>query len=135
MSENEDLIRTAYEAYARGDVAAMLAVVHQDLQWTYLDPTFTDPGPQTGRGRDQLEVGLRRLAKRGLKTQIEEIAGHDDKVLAVLRTPGADQFRARQTGDLNFDVFTIRDGLVVELRGCRDRAQAMAVLYPEPASA
>jgi len=125
---NENLIRTAYEAYASGDVAGMLEVVDPDLDWTYLDPAFPDPDPQTCHGRDQLEAGLRRQAQRGLTSQIEEIFGHDDKVLVTIRTPGADQFRARQTGDLNFDVFTIRDGRVVALRACRDRDQALAVL-------
>ena len=46
----------------------------------------------------------------------------------TVRTPGADQFRARQTGDLNYDVFTVRDGRVVALLACRDRGHALAVL-------
>jgi len=125
---NEELIRTAYEAYSRGDTAAMLAVIDPELEWTYLDPTFTDPAPQTCHGRKEFQRGLQRQASRGLKSQIEEIIGHGDKVLVTIRTPGADQFRAMQTGDLNYDVFTIKDGLVVALRACRDRNQALEVL-------
>lgn len=44
-------------------------------------------------------------------------------MLVTVRTPGADQFR-----DLNYDVFTVRDGRIVALRACRDRGQALAVL-------
>ncbi len=127
-TENENLIRGAYEAYARGDLTAMLAVVDPDLEWTFLDPAFPHPDPQTCHGRDQLAEGLRRQARRGLKSQVEEVIGNEDKVLVTVRTPGADQFRARQTGDLNFDVFTVRDGRVIALRACRDRGQALAVL-------
>jgi len=37
-NDNVELIRTAYEAYARGDVVTMLGFVDPDLEWTYLDP-------------------------------------------------------------------------------------------------
>jgi ketosteroid isomerase-like protein len=127
-SENEDLIRGAYDAYARGDLGAMLAVVDPDLEWTYLDPAFPNPEPQTRRGRQRLADGLRQQARRGLKSQVEELIGNEDKVLVTVRTPGADQFKARPTGDLNYDVLTIKDGRIVALRACRDRDQALAVL-------
>jgi ketosteroid isomerase-like protein len=127
-TENENLIRGAYEAYARGDLTAMLAVVDPDLEWTYLDPAFPDPDPQTCHGRNRLADGLRRQARRGLISQVEDVIGNEDKVLVTVRTPGADQFKARPTGDLTYDVVTVRDGRVVALRACRDRGQALAVL-------
>jgi ketosteroid isomerase-like protein len=127
-TENENLIRGAYEAYARGDLGAMLAVVDPDLEWTYLDPSFPNPDPQTCHGRDQLADGLRRQARRGLKSHVEDVIGNQDKVLVTVRTPGADQFKARQTGDLTYDVVTVRDGRIVALRACRDRNQGLAVL-------
>ena len=36
--ENAELIRGAYQAYASGDLAAMLELVDPELEWTYLDP-------------------------------------------------------------------------------------------------
>jgi ketosteroid isomerase-like protein len=125
---NENLIRRAYEAYARGDLTAMLAVVDPDLEWTYLDPAFPNPDPHICHGRAQLADGLRRQARRGLKSHVEDVIGNADKVLVTVRTPGADQYKARPTGDLDYDVLTVRDGRVVALRACRDRAQALAVL-------
>jgi len=128
LNENEDLIRGAYDAYARGDLNAMLAVVDRDLEWTYLDPAFPNPEPQTSRGRDRFADGLRAQTRRGLKSQVEEVIGNEDKVFVSVRTPGADQFKARPTGDLNYEVLTIRDGRIVALRACRNRNQALAVL-------
>jgi ketosteroid isomerase-like protein len=127
-SDSETLIRDAYEAYARGDIATLLDAVDPDLEWTYLDPSQSDPLPQTCHGRKEFEHGLRRQASRGLRSQIEEVVAQGDKVLVTVRTPGADQFRARPTGDLNFDVITVRDGRIVALRACRDREQALALL-------
>jgi hypothetical protein len=43
------------------------------------------------------------------------------------RTPGVDRHRVRPADDQNFLVLTLRQGRVVEMRACRDRAEARAV--------
>jgi ketosteroid isomerase-like protein len=70
---NEALVREAYEAYGRGDVAGMLEFVDPELEWTYLNPAFENPEPETCHGRDELELALERQAGRRLASQIEEI--------------------------------------------------------------
>jgi SnoaL-like domain len=92
-NENVALIRRAYDAYARGDLAAMLEVVDPDLEWTYLDPSLADPQPQVCHGRHELESALARQAGRGLQAQLEEAVGHGDRVMVVVRTPGRPQLR------------------------------------------
>jgi ketosteroid isomerase-like protein len=124
-NQNVELIRRAYDAYARGDLAVMLEVVDPDLEWTYLDPGLEDPQPQICHGRHELEAALARQAERGLRAQLEEAVGHGDRVMVVVRTPGVDAYRVRQADDRNFDVFTVRDGRVVALRACRDRQEAL----------
>jgi ketosteroid isomerase-like protein len=57
-NENEALIRTAYDAYSRGDITAMLAIVDAELEWTYLDPSLADPQPQICHGGGELEAAL-----------------------------------------------------------------------------
>ena len=52
---NEALVREAYEATSRGNVAGMLEFVDPDLEWTYLDPAFESPEPETCHGREQLQ--------------------------------------------------------------------------------
>ena len=47
---NEALVREAYEAYGRGDVAGMLEFVDPELEWTYLNPAFENPEPETCHG-------------------------------------------------------------------------------------
>jgi ketosteroid isomerase-like protein len=122
--ENEILVRAAYEAYDRGDMTAMLALVHPDLEWTYLDPAFADPEPQTCHGRHQLMQALGRQALGGLTSHIEEITSRGDKVLVVLHTPGLDQRRAWSAGDRNYLVLTLRQQQVIAMRACRDRDEA-----------
>ena len=124
-NENVALIRRAYDAYARGDLAAMLEVVDPDLEWTYLDPSLADPQPQVCHGRHELESALARQAGRGLRAQLEEAVGHGDRVMVVVRTPGVDAYRVRQADDRNYDVFTVRDGRIVALHACHDRQEAL----------
>ena len=57
--ENAELIRGAYQAYASGDLAAMLELVDPELEWTYLDPALEHPTPQVCHGRHELEQVLR----------------------------------------------------------------------------
>jgi ketosteroid isomerase-like protein len=123
--QNVELIRRAYDAYARGDLATMLEVVDPDLEWTYLDPSLEDPQPQVCHGRHELEAALARQARQGLRAQLEEAVGHGDRVMVVVRTLGVDAYRVRQADDRNYDVFTVRDGRVVALRACRDRQEAL----------
>jgi ketosteroid isomerase-like protein len=121
---NEALVREAYEAYGRGDVAGMMEFVDPELEWTYLDPAFENPEPQTCRGRDQLQWALERQAGQGLVSQIEEIEASGDKVMVVIRTPGLDRLRVRQAGDRNYLVLAVDQQRIIRLRACRDRDEA-----------
>jgi ketosteroid isomerase-like protein len=131
-NENADLIRRAYQAYANGELARMLEFVDPDLEWTYLDPSLEDPQPQLCRGRHELESALERQAERGLRAQLEEVLGHGDRVMAVVRTPGVDAYRVRQADDRNYSVFTVHDGRIVALRDCRDRQEALHLTGIQP---
>jgi ketosteroid isomerase-like protein len=123
-NQNEWIVREAFRAYDRGDVARMMEFVDPDLEWTFLDPTPGDPRPQTCRGRGELEKALRRQAERGLRPEVEQVIAAGDKVMLVMRTPGVDQYRQREADDRTYDVVTVRDGLIVGLCACRDRGEA-----------
>lgn len=122
--ENEALVRSAYEAYGRGDMTRLLSLVHPDLEWTYLDPSSADPQPQVCRGRDQLAWALGQQADRGVNSELEEIKSCGDKVMVAVHTPGADQHRAWQGDDRNYLVLTLRQGQVVAMRAFQDLGAA-----------
>jgi ketosteroid isomerase-like protein len=123
-NENEAVVRAAYEAYGRGEVSMLLELVHPDLEWTYLDPTMSNPQPQTCHGRQELAEALGQQAGRGLVSEVQEIASSGDKVMVAVRTPGAGQRRASQADDRTYLVLTLDQGLIVAMRGFRDRAEA-----------
>jgi ketosteroid isomerase-like protein len=124
---NEALVREAYEAYGRGDVARMLEFVDPDLEWIYLNPAFEDPAPETCHGREQLRWALERQAGRGLASQVEEVVVNGDQVMVVIHTAGIDSARVRQADDRNYLVLTLDAGRIVKMRACRDRDEARSV--------
>ena len=124
-NDNVDLVRSAYEAYARGDVATMPSSTRT---WVDLSrPEHRRPEPDVCHGRHELETALERQAERGLKAELEEVVGQGDRMVVVVRTPGMDSFRVRKADDRNYAVLTVRDGRIVALRDCRDREEAIAV--------
>ena len=124
-NENAELIRRAYEAYAMGDLAAMLELVDPDLEWIYLDPTLEHPTPQVCHGRHELEQVLRHWAEHGLRAELDEVTGSGELVMVGVRTPGVDAHHGRLGDDRAYSVFTVRDGRIVALRDCRDRQEAI----------
>lgn len=61
-----------------------------------------------------------------MRSKLEEVVGTGEHVMVVARSPGIDAYRVRQANDRNFTVFTVRDGRIVAIRDCRDRAEALA---------
>ncbi|HJU00745.1 MAG TPA: nuclear transport factor 2 family protein [Actinomycetes bacterium] len=123
--ENAELIRRAYQAYANGDLAAMLELVDPDLEWTYLDPALEHPMPQVCHGRQELERVLRHWAEHGRRAELEEVTGSGELVMVGVRTPGVDAYYGRGGDNRAYSVFTVREGRIVALRDCRDRQEAL----------
>jgi ketosteroid isomerase-like protein len=123
-NENEWIVREALLAYDRGDIARMMDFVDPDLEWTYLDPGPEDSQPKVRYGRDELEKAIHRQAQWGLRSEVEEVVAAGDQVIVVMRTPGLSQYLSVHAGDRTYDVLTVKDGRIVELRACRDHGEA-----------
>ena len=123
-NENEWIVREAFLAYDRGDIARTMDFVDPDLEWTYPAPGPEDPQPKVHHGRDELEKAIYQLAQRGLRPELEEVVAAGDQVILVMRTPGLGQYLSGHADDRTYDVLTVRDGRIVELHACRDHGEA-----------
>ena len=130
MVEAEEVARQAYAGFAAGDVTAVLCLVDENLEWTYLDPSVPDPQPAVCHGRDLLAHWMGRGIGWKFGAELEEVVANRDRVLVVTRSPGIDAIRARKTGDLNFHVLTVRHEKIVALRACRSREEALGFVMP-----
>ncbi|MBO0818957.1 MAG: nuclear transport factor 2 family protein [Actinobacteria bacterium] len=124
-NENEWIVREAFLAYDRGDIARAMDFVDPDLEWTYPpDPGAEDPQPKVRHGREELEKAIRLQAQRGLRSELEEVVAAGDQVILVMRTPGLSRYLSGLPDDRTYDVLTVRDGRIAALHACRDHGEA-----------
>ena len=127
---NIKTISAAYEAFGRGDVAAILDLVTDDVDWAAeaASPTVPWYGVRTGR-----EAVAQFFTDFGSTMEVEEFtpvsfAANDTDVLTVVRF----RARSRRTGktaamDLHH-FFRFTGGKIAYYRGTEDTAQTEAVL-------
>jgi ketosteroid isomerase-like protein len=107
-------------AFAAGDVAALGALLDDNVRWGGPEET-----PQTCHSPSEV---LRRLAGQaadGVKARIVEVVAGADAFLVELyvsRPQGTAHQRERSV----YQVLTVRDGLVTDIRGYLSRAEAAA---------
>ena len=123
--ENVEVIRTAYEAFDRGDLEAVSRLHARTIEW---QTSVEDPDAATHRGR----AAVRRYIEGYMETfprlraDLEEcVEAGGDRVLATVRYTG----RARASGmDMDWRqwlIYTIEDGMIVRSAEYFDRDQAL----------
>jgi ketosteroid isomerase-like protein len=127
---NIKTIMSAYEAFGRGDVAAMLELMTDDVDWAAEADPAVAPWHGVRHGKDAV---AKFFAEFGSTMEVEEftpvsIAANDTDVLTVVRF----RARSRATGktaamDLHH-YFAFREGKIGYYRGTEDTAQTQAVL-------
>ena len=127
---NIKTITQVYEAFGRGDVAAILDAVSDDVDWASEAASSAAPWYGVRHGKDGVAAFF---ADFGSAMEVEEFtpvsfAANDTDVLTVVR------FRARsrgtgKTAEMNLHhYFSFRDGKVAYYRGTEDTAQTEEVL-------
>jgi ketosteroid isomerase-like protein len=133
MSANDNIkaIQRVYEAFGRGDVAAILEAVTDDVDWASeaADPSGA-PWYGVRHGRDAVAAFFEAF---GSTIEVEEFtplsfAANDTEVLTVVRL----RSRTRATGrtvamDLHHR-FIFREGKIAYYRGTEDTQQTVAAL-------
>ena len=133
---NSKTIAEIYDAFGRGDVAAILAVLAEDVDWAAEAASAAAPWYGVRHGKDAV---AEFFAGFGSTMEVVEFtpvsfAANDTDVHTVVR------FRARSRGTgktvaMNLHhFFVFRDGKIAYYRGTEDTAQTEAVLRPEPIS-
>ena len=123
-------IEEIYQAFGRGDVAAILNAVTDDVDWAGETSSTGAPWYGVRHGKDGVAAFFTAF---GLAMEVEEftpvsLAANDTDVLTVVRF----RARSRSTGKtLAMDLHhysKFRDGKIAYYRGTEDTAQTEAVL-------
>ena len=120
MSASGDVIRQAYDAFARGDIPAVIDVLADDVSWTV--PALV---PQGGTANGKQEVGgfFEQLGSlyEDFGIDVQDFVDGEDHVVGVGVAQG--KLRTGRPVDYGFvHVFDVSDGRVTRFREYVDRS-------------
>ena len=124
--ENVELIRRGYEAFARGDVDAVLELLHPDVDWhPAIAPIL---GVETVRGRDAVRRFLTHDLFEGFdRFRAEPLSVEDlgDFVLVMVRYTGRGESSGIEMDQRFATLYELRDGQTLTMRDYSTRAEAL----------
>jgi ketosteroid isomerase-like protein len=123
MSEqNLELARSAYDAFGRGDIPAVLGALSEDVEWNV--PTLLPHGRQA-RGRDDVGQFFQGLADQWQDFSVnpEDFVASGDRVCVIGRADGT--LNGTKTGYGFVHAWTVRDGALARLDEYVDPDAAM----------
>jgi ketosteroid isomerase-like protein len=115
-----------------GQVQAALQTADLAGYRELLDPNVTwgAPDDQSSgcRNRDQVLAWYRRGRAKGMRANVTETVVHNDKILVGLSIFNAETTSATDGEWLRWEILTVKDGLIVDIRGFEERAAAVSGL-------
>ena len=128
--DNIKTIMTVYEAFGRGDVAAIQDAVSDDVDWASETTSTGAPWYGVKHGKDGVADFF---AAFGSTMEVEEFtpvsfAANDSDVLTVVRFRARTRATGKQVAMHLHHYFTFRDGTISYYRGTEDSAQTVAAL-------
>ncbi len=130
-NDNVKLIQSVYEAFGRGDVAAILEVLTDDVDWaTEVADSAGAPWWGVRHGRDAVAAFFEAF---GSTMEVEEFAplsfaANDTDVLTVVRMRAKARANGRSIAMNLHHHFTFRGGKIAYYRGTEDTLQTAAAL-------
>ena len=126
--ENTRLVQSAYEAFGRGDMAALAEVMADDIEW--VDPGDPDDDPNAGtfKGKEAVLDWFGGLASTIDFTTFEprEFIAQDDKVVSLVYAEATVPKTGRTLVNHEAHVWTFRDGKVARFQIYEDTAAVAA---------
>jgi uncharacterized protein len=124
--ENVEQVRRGYEAFARGDVDAVLELLDPDVDWhPAIAPIL---GVETIRGREAVRRFLTRDLFEGFdQFRAEPLSFEDlgDFVLVMVRYIGRGESSGIEMDQRFATLYELRDGKTVTMRDYPTRAEAL----------
>jgi ketosteroid isomerase-like protein len=113
--ENVAIIKGIYDAFAVGDVAAVLGAMGPDIVWREAENfPYADRNPYHGPAAVASGVFARCVGEwKGFAVQMNDLIDGGDRVVALGRYSGTNKATGRKMNPQAVHVWTIRDGKVV----------------------
>jgi uncharacterized protein len=127
---NDDLVRSSFDAFLRGDWNALAEVMDPGVEWLW-----HEPGEWDCHDRRKVLATLFERQREGVVTGLNAVVAVDERVFVEVTGPRLEE-RGLPSGQACM-VVTVRDGRIVRMQDYPNRAAALAGagLSPEPAGA
>jgi len=127
---NDELVRSSFDAFLRGDWNALAEVMAPDVQWLWHEPGHWDC-----HDRRKVLSTLFDRQREGVVTGLNDIVAVDERVFVELTGPRLVEWGL--PGGQACMVVTVRDGRIVRMQDYPSRRAALAGagLPPEPGEA
>ena len=125
--ENEQIVREAYAAYLRADLAAVLNICSEDTEWRACGPPERLPYAGVHRGRAAVKRYFAILddAEESDNLVPREFITKDDKVIVFGEYSARVNANGRRFATDFVHVFTLRGGKIVKFSDSYDTARAV----------
>jgi uncharacterized protein len=128
MGELAEVVLGAYDSFNRGDVEAILDLLHPDVEWVP-PPTSVDPQPL--RGREAVREYLAPNFFESQSAEPLELIEHGNRLLVAARVRARGRGSGIELDQTGYHVLTIEDGRAVRFEVHVERATALAALRDE----
>jgi uncharacterized protein len=135
--DNVEIVKGAYEAFARGDVPAVLSILSDDVDWNEAENNAPfSPGRYRGP-QEVLGSVFMRIPEvfDGFQVEVRRLVGCDDTVLAEVRYHATGKATGMELDAQVAHVWDMRDGKVVHWQQYLDTWQVNSVTGTQPQSA
>jgi ketosteroid isomerase-like protein len=124
--ENTRLVQSVYEAFGRGDLAALAEVMVDDIEWVNPGDPADNPNAGTFKGKEAVRGWFAGLAATRDYTTFEprEFIAQNDKVVSLVYAEATVRDTGRAFVSHEAHVWTLRDGRVARLQIYLDTAAA-----------
>jgi ketosteroid isomerase-like protein len=125
---HEALIRTAYDAWTRRDVEALLEISHEDAEARPI--LGANIGASVYRGKDGLREWFRDLHQEWehFETRVTRIEERGDRALCTFHIYARGRASGVEIEGDMYHLIQVRDGLIQRLEAFRDREDALRAL-------
>jgi ketosteroid isomerase-like protein/catechol 2,3-dioxygenase-like lactoylglutathione lyase family enzyme len=125
MSDSPDvaLVHRAWEPHTRGDLSVIEAALAPDARWRAVQD-----GPWNCENRRAILDVMKRNLANGLRGRIEETIQSGQRILVAFRPEQPWQGERPLDDGIAYIVLTMRDGKIIEMKGCVDRSSALTYM-------
>jgi uncharacterized protein len=127
-------VRDVYEAFARGDVAAVLGAMTDDIEWHEADGMPYGGVYRGGQAVAQNVFGPITTDVGDFAVTPEQLISEGDTVVAVTRYTGTGKETGKELDIPVVHVWDVRDGKIARFRQFADTAEFREVVPPEVAT-